>query len=192
MSAFADDELVVYLKADPNQPAAPVAIMKRELTSLMSTAGYRVQWGDESHSPLLVVVELNGTCALPLGYPVRTSASSAGALATTAVTDGQVLPFASVNCAALARSLSAPLAGDPTAQRDYYFGRAMARVVAHELYHIIMRTPDHSQNGITRSCFSTNDLMTERFEFEGSVLAQLRHKEASPAVAVLSEDATDR
>src|SRR5262249_21710211 len=156
------------------QPAAPVAIMKRELASLMGTAGYRVQWGDESRSPLLVVVELNGTCALPLGYPVRTSANSAGALATTAVTDGQVLPFASVSCAALARSLWAPLAGDPTAQRDYYFGRAMARVVAHELYHIIMRTPDHSQNGITRSCFSTNDLMTERFEFEGSVLAQLR------------------
>lgn len=195
VSAFADTELVVYLKADPNQPAAPIENMKRELISLMHSAGYRVEWGGESHSPYLAVVELTGNCALTAGYPGRDApASSAGALASTNVTDGQVLPFASVNCAALTRSLSNALAHDVAAQRDFYYGRALARVIAHELYHILMRTTEHSRNGVSRSCFTTADLVSERFEFEGAVLAQMRTRpQPVGATAVAdTEDASDR
>ena len=193
--AFADTELVVYLKADANQPAAPIDHMKRELTSLMHSAGYRVEWGGESRSPFLVVVELTGTCALSAGYPGRDTPVSAGAaLASTNVTDGQVLPFASVTCAALTRSLSNALAHDVAAQRDYYYGRALARVIAHEFYHILMRTTDHSRNGVSRSCFSTADLVSERFEFEGAVLVQMRARPQPVGTTAIAdtEDASDR
>jgi hypothetical protein len=195
VSAFADTELVVYLKADPNQPAAPIDHMKRELASLMRSAGYRVEWGGESRSPFLAVVELTGTCALSAGYPGRDApVSTAGALASTNVTDGQVLPFASVNCAALTRSLSNALVRDAAAQRDFYYGRALARVIAHELYHILMRTTDHSRNGVSRSCFTTADLVAERFYFEGAVLAQMRSRPQPVSVTAVAdtEDATDR
>jgi hypothetical protein len=194
VSAFADTELVVYLKADPNQPAAPIDHMKRELTSLMHTAGYRVEWGGESHSPYLAVVELTGPCALSAGYPGREAPASTAALASTNVTDGQVLPFASVNCAVLTRSLSNALAHDVAAQRDYYYGRALARVIAHELYHILMRTTEHSRNGVSRSCFTTADLVSERFEFEGAVLAQMRPRPQSVGATAVAdtEDASDR
>jgi hypothetical protein len=185
----------VYLKADPNQPAAPIDHMKRELSTLMRSAGYRVEWGGESRSPYLAVVELTGTCALSAGYPGRDlPPSAATALASTNVTDGQVLPFAAVNCAVLTRSLSHALARDVAAQRDYYYGRALARVIAHELYHILMRTMDHSRNGVSRSCFTTADLVAERFEFEGAVLAQMRAKpQPVGATAVAdTDDASDR
>ena len=197
-SAWADSALVVYLKADASQPAAPVAVMKRELTSLMQTAGYRVEWGGESNSDFLVVVELNGNCSLPAGYAGRESqapVARGAALASTNVTDGRVLPFASVNCAALTRSLSTVLSQDAAAQRDFYYGRALARVIAHELYHMLMRTTDHSRNGVSRSCFSTADLVSERFAFEDSVLAQLHPRTPSaPAVAAVADadDATGR
>jgi hypothetical protein len=193
-SAYADSELVVYLKADASQPAAPVATMKRELSSLMQAAGYRVRWGGESNSDFLIVVELNGTCALPAGYAGRDlPAAPPSAFASTNVTDGRVLPFASVNCAALTRSLSTVLSRDAAAQRDFYYGRAMARVIAHEFYHILMRTTDHSRNGVSRSCFSTGDLVAERFAFEDAVLAQLRVRpQASPVAALDTDDATDR
>jgi hypothetical protein len=195
VSAFADTELVVYLKADPSQPAAPIDHMKREVSSLMRSAGYRVEWGGESRSPFLAVVELTGTCALSAGYPVHDTPVSAGAaLASTNVTDGQVLPFATVNCAALTRALSSVLVHSAAAQRDYYYGRALGRVIAHELYHILMRTADHSKNGVSRSCFSTADLVSERFEFEGTALAQMRARpQPVGATAVAdTEDASDR
>jgi hypothetical protein len=90
--------------------------------------------------------------------------------------------------------LSSVLAKDVAAQRDFYYGRALARVIAHELYHIVMRTTDHSRNGVSRSCFSTADLVAERFEFESAVLAQLRSKPQSAGTSAVAdtEDASDR
>ena len=163
----------------------------------MRTAGYRVEWGGESNSDFLVVVELNGNCSPACGIrrPRDARPNRPAALASTNVTDGRVLPFASVNCAALTRSLSTVLSQDAAAQRDFYYGRALARVIAHELYHILMRTTDHSRNGVSRSCFSTADLVSERFVFEDAVLAQLRPRmPSSPAVAAAADadDATGR
>jgi hypothetical protein len=83
------------------------------------------------------------------------------------------------------------LSQDAAAQRDYYYGRALARVIAHELYHVLMRTTDHSRNGVSRSCFSTADLVSERFTFEDTVLAQLRPRTQSSPVAVAVADADD-
>ena len=182
-----DADLVVHLKIAVNQPAAPLDHMKRELSVLMKTAGYRVQWGDESNSSFLAVVELNGVCALPAGNAVAPAVSGAS-LATTNVTDGQVLPFSTVNCAALTHSLAPVLLKDTGAQRDFFYGRAMARVVAHELYHILMRTTEHARSGIARSCFSTDDLVTERFDFEGAVLL----RSAVPATVADYPGSTDR
>jgi hypothetical protein len=188
------DLVVVHLKTGANQPAAPVSHMKHELAALMKTAGYRVQWGDKSEgaSSVLAVVELTGTCTMPAGYsdaPAVTGAS----LATTNVTDGQILPFSAVNCAVLSRSLAPVLLKDAAAKRDFLYGRAMARVVAHELYHILMQTTEHGRSGVARSCFSTDDLVTERFEFEGTVLAQMRRKQdVGSSAGAFTEDGSDR
>ena len=102
----------------------------------MHQAGYRVEWRSvdtdrtaDADAPLLAVLELNGTCGIPAGYSVGTRAVSAS-LATTTITDGQVLPFSPLNCTALTRSVSGALAQDAGAQRDFFYGRAMARVVA--------------------------------------------------------------
>jgi hypothetical protein len=69
----------------------------------------------------------------------------------------------------------------------------MARVVAHELYHVLMRTTDHARAGVARSCFSTGDLLTERFEFEGATLARLRRgQDAVPDSIAGGDDSPDR
>lgn len=196
-----DVALVVYLRAGGSQPVAPLAEMKREVGSLMSQAGYRVEWrsldaprGEEGDASMLAVLELNGTCGLAAGYgaaerPLATNTS----LATTSITDGQVMPFSSLNCTALTRSVSASLGQEAGARRDFLYGRAMARVVAHELYHVLMRSAEHARNGVARSCFSTGDLLTERFEFEGATLARLRSRiDAAPDAVAIGDDATGR
>jgi hypothetical protein len=201
LAASADAELVVYLRTGGSQPAAPLAEMKREVSALMLQAGFRVAWRsldadrrEDADAPLLAVLELTGTCGIAPGYSgAEAPAAISPSLATTTITDGQVLPFSTVNCAALTRSVSAALAQDAGARRDFLYGRAMARVVAHELYHVLMRTAEHGRSGVARSCFSSSDLLTERFEFEGATLARLRHRPDPVAdVSAAGDESTDR
>ena len=196
-----DAALVVYLRTGGNQPAAPLAEMKRGVESLMSQAGFRVEWrsldaprGVERDATMLAVVELNGVCGLAPGYGAAAAPLNAVAsLATTSITDGQVQPFSSLNCTVLTRTVSAALSQEAAARRDFLYGRAMARVVAHELYHVLMRSPEHARAGVARSCFSTADLLTERFEFEGATLARLRSRvETAPYAVATGDDATGR
>ena len=117
-AASQDAELVVYLRTGGNQPAAPLAQMKRELGALMHQAGYRVEWrsldanrGQDADASLLAVLDLTGVCGIAPGYAeAERAATISTSLATTTITDGQVLPFSSLNCAALTNSVSAALA----------------------------------------------------------------------------------
>ena len=186
----------MYLRTGGSQPAAPLEQMKRELGVLLQQAGFRVEWRsldgeqrEETDAAFLAVLELNGTCGLSSGYtePSTTKLNNSS-LATTSTSDGQVLPFSKVNCAVVTRSVAPFLQREPVAQRDFLYGRAMARVIAHELYHVLLKTSEHAHAGIARSCFTADDLLTERFEFEGTTLAKLR----TESTTVASEEATDR
>jgi hypothetical protein len=182
-------DLAVYLNVDPNQPPAPLENMKRELSFIMQTAGYRVIY-DDSRAPdttasfsTLVVLELRGNCGMPAGsYRVERSVASGASLAETAVSAGVVLPFSQINCANLTRMVGPVLAEEAIAQRDYLYGRAMARVAAHELYHVVIGSTDHRHEGVAKPAFSVGDLLDERFDFDRIALALLRHKggEAEP------------
>jgi len=140
------------------------------------------------------VSAVTGVCGSARGQTdAERAAKTSTSLATTTVTDGQVLPFSSLNCAALTNSVSAALAKEAGARRDFLYGRAMARVVAHEFYHVLMRTTEHGRSGVARSCFSTSDLLTERFEFEGTALARLRHQpDTTPDVSAVGDESSDR
>src|SRR5436305_2350359 len=113
-AASPDTDFVVYLRAGGNQPVAPLAQMRHVVDALMHQAGYRVEWrsleadhGEDAHASLLAVLELSGTCGLApsdsSGDHTATDATSATSLATTSISDGQVLPFSTLNCAALTR-----------------------------------------------------------------------------------------
>ena len=51
--------------------------------------------------------------------------------------------------------------------------RAVARVAAHEIYHILAQTADHDESGVAKASFSANDLMIEGFSFKASSLHRL-------------------
>jgi hypothetical protein len=176
----------VYLAAT-GQPAGPVEHMKRELGAIMQTAGYRVEWqtrGDSPDAPFLAVVELEGLCA---AEPARGDAGLK--LARTPVQDGRVLPFSTVACAAVRHAVAPALSGQPPAIREFLMGRAMARVVAHELYHVLAGTADHTGPGIARACYTASDLVSEQFTFGEAALARLRPVEP---LAEFGDDASGR
>jgi hypothetical protein len=176
-------ELAVYLTLDPTQPAAPLENMKRELSGMMQSAGYRVVYDDprnpdrDAQFSMLAVLELRGSCGLPPGnFRVERAVASGASLAETSVSAGVVLPFSRINCANLTRLIGPVLSDEPGAQRDYLYGRAMARVAAHELYHVMMGSRDHGRQGIAKPSFSIADLLDERFDFDRVAIALLRQK----------------
>jgi len=189
--------LVVYLSADPGQSPRVLAYMQRELGQLMQTAGYEVQWRDP-HSPYasqtsapLIVARLSGHCALSAG-DTPAAVSDKQALASTPVADGRVLPFSTVHCDNLTHTLEPLLAAEPGARRDFLYGRAIARVLAHEFYHILLGATTHAAAGVAKPCFTPIDLVTERFEFEHSTLARLQKHPDPSTEPTLTDDATGR
>ena len=174
--------------------------MKWQLEAIMKQAGFRVEWltqrsgrRESPDAPFLAVVEFEGICA-PAEAGSDSGAVQGLSLANTAMSDGHVLPFSTVSCAALNHTLSSALAKYPPAVRDFLFGRAMARVLAHELYHVLAGTTEHAGSGMARPAYSSSDLLSETFHFESSILALLRSRQEhqTPCNRFLSQDATGR
>jgi hypothetical protein len=103
------------------------------------------------------------------------------------VVDGKILPFSWVDCTALNRFL-APVASEKskTEQEDLY-GRSMARLLAHEFYHVLAQTNGHAAAGIAKARFSTADLLADHLDFETVALDRLRPPPAAPGADDPSE-----
>lgn len=183
--------LVVYLKTAPGQPRPPADEMKREVDALMQGAGYSVSWrttgdfGQDDGDAAVVVSEFQGICEVPRQGTILAPPATGASLASTAVSDGEVLPFIEVDCATVARLLAPALPNEAAARRNFLYGRALGRVVAHELFHALTRTREHDDSGVAKHSFRASDILAEHFEFE---LATLKRFRESAPVAQDTED----
>ena len=187
--------LEVYVKGLEASTPDVLRAMNRELEALMLPAGFRVVWRGAGDPPStagaehLVVVELRGVCMAQFSSMASTPLSFPLPLASSSVADGRVLPFSWLDCTALNRFLAPVVSGPSHAEQDDLYGRSMARLLAHEFYHILAQTDDHATAGIAKARFSTADLMADHFDFEASALERLRPP-ATVASSAVSDDAS--
>jgi hypothetical protein len=178
------EKMGVFLLIRTGQaPAATFQKMKKELTDLMSPAGVPVHWEEpisfHDVNGYTVVVDLSGDCSVPFHADTERPRLRTP-LGSTATADGSILPFVHVNCGAVA-SLIAPLIGDqPDSVREFVLGRALARVLAHELYHILTQSENHADSGVAKAALSIADLTDNRFEFDGAALGLIQASRAAP------------
>jgi hypothetical protein len=171
--------LEVYVKGEEASTPDVLSAMSRELGSLMQPAGFRVVWRGVSDPPSsagaehLVMVELRGACTAQFSSVASAPLSSPLPLASSSVADGKVLPFSWVDCTALNRFLAPVAANQSPAGQDNLYGRSMARLLAHEFYHILAQTDDHASAGIAKARFTTADLLADHFDFETFALTKL-------------------
>lgn len=171
--------ITIYLKSGAADVAA-VGYMKRELSGLMQTAGYRLEWVNASaaipdvRNGQLVVLALTGDCTVRRDSLEPGEDFGIESLASTPVSDGEILPFSTLHCDTLNRVLGGAIAAASDQRRPWLYGRAMARLAAHELYHVLTNTRSHSQAGVSKPCFSSRDLLADHFEFENAALAKMR------------------
>jgi hypothetical protein len=157
------EKLTVVLEFQDGYSARSVSAMKREVEKVFQDARLRVDWRSREEAVGgvfgdMAVIRFGGKC---LFQPAIVAAREPAALAVTHVSDGVVLPFSDVACDRIAALLGAAIPGTGEARGDALFGRAMGRVVAHELVHILSRSVAHGATGVVEPALSAGQLTSD-------------------------------
>jgi hypothetical protein len=156
LAADAPKVMTVVLDFRGPHTGTSIEAMKREVETVLRDTGIAFAWPSRSEAALdsysnLVVARFNGKCILE---PVPYLYDERGPLAFTRSTDGVVQPFTEVACDRVAASLRPAMAGGDYARADQLFGRALGRVLAHELVHMLAGDKAHGRTGVTQPSFS--------------------------------------
>jgi hypothetical protein len=140
--------------------------MRHEMDLILESIGIQAGWvpmhiaEGTSFEQRLIVVRFKGDCHCGPGAP-----ASDGPLGHTHVTDGAILPFVELNCPKLAGFVW-PEVRRRRAFEPVAMGRAMARVIGHELYHVLSGTVGHGRRGIAKAMLSAEELTRTDFRFD--------------------------
>jgi hypothetical protein len=177
--------VTVYYRFDEVPDPDLEEILQEEVADVMEPAGFQFEWrelnprADAGISAELVVVTFHGSCEAPLR---RISDTSGGALGRTHTSGGEVLPFVDVDCNRIQSFISSGLQTGDMKQRMDAMGRAVARVLAHEFFHVLAKTRKHGGAGIAKSCHSVQDLLAPEFHFDPREARILRESKAHEAL----------
>jgi len=184
--------IALYHEFAQEPPAAIKAALKDELDSIMGPLGMRFEWrnlkmsGFPDPTSELAVITFKGRCDV-MGLNIHETYDP-GALGWTHISDGQILPFADIDCGGIRAFAQRALMRLPADQREEAFGRAVGRVLAHELYHIFADTTRHGSSGVAKESYTVDDLLTPTFRFQDKESKELRTSKASAAVDVGVEE----
>jgi hypothetical protein len=193
------DPIALYVKFQHEPAPAVTVALHQELSLIMGPIGLDFEWRDLASagyevSTELAVVSFLGHCDTG-GMNARSRFE--GALGWTHMSDGQLLPFTDVNCDRVREFTQNGLLALRAGERDAQYGRALARVLAHELYHIFANTTHHGAMGVAKECYSLADLMSLDFQFREKEIHLLQsgrpkpHTEAAaPARSAAAESHT--
>jgi hypothetical protein len=157
----ADVTVVVNFKGAYSAPT--VKAMEREAELILKSTGVTLEWRTRTEAADatfndLVVITFKGSCIfnpLPVVY------DELGPYALTRTTDGEVQPFGEVDCDHVASSLHTAMAGDDYSKADMLLGRALGRVVAHELVHMLTKSKQHGREGVEKAALSARQLIAD-------------------------------
>ena len=150
--------------------------MEGEAGRILSPSGLRVDWRRSGEAfgrsyDDLVVVSFKGDCRVS---PVPYVYDELGPLAFAYSADSTVEPFSQVACDKVVRSVRSAMWGSDFARADLLLGRALGRVVVHELIHMLSKSGHHAQEGIGRPALSPKELIGPSPQLSQEDLALLR------------------
>ena len=167
--------VTVVLDMEHPDPSLPLKAMRHELSRIFDPAGLDIDLQtkgalpQQSNSGDLLQFKMKGSCTMN-ALPIGALSDERGALAMTYSVDGQVLGFGEVECDRVRGCILRALGiGNPAAQEPLY-GQALARVVAHELYHMLVHSSAHTRNGVAKESLSGWDLSREKFSLSDVAL----------------------
>lgn len=189
LCAYAQESaLAVYLNAPGNLSPSILQSMQGETQRLLKSLDTPLLWREtatpQEDSGRLVVVRFIGSCFFEDYNASRPVTPVKGQpLASTAIANGRVLPFVSVQCSRVRDLIAPSVIGMRSSDRDVALGKAIGRVMAHEIYHVLSGDRKHSETGVAAECMSMRDLLAPRFELDTISLAQMKQVRPEPVVA---------
>jgi len=140
--------VTIVLEFQGQQSEQSIAEMKREFNGIMKDSALTFDFKSRTEAANLsfsnlVVVRFQGACVLK---PIPYLYDERGPLAFTYSTEGEVQPFTEVKCDQVTRAVRSAMSGSDFARADMLMGRALGRVLAHEVVHI----PDQERRTRTR------------------------------------------
>jgi hypothetical protein len=144
----------------PHSPAS-VREMERESALILKSTGVTLEWRILGQDPFasysdLVVMSFKGACEYE---PAAPRYDELGPLAITRTTNGEVQPFGEVDCNRVVNTAANAMSGNDYSRADMLIGRAMGRVVAHELVHMLTKSRTHGTEGVEKPSLSGKQLI---------------------------------
>jgi hypothetical protein len=160
--------VTLVVMPDGRYSGAAIREMVREAAHILEKTGVSLHWHlrepAQSVNGLLVVVKLVGCCEMD-GPP---SFQMSGPLGWSHEVDGIVLPFGDLACDNIRSAIQSALPAGNQLRSNILLGRAMGRVLAHELYHIVADTAEHGRDGAAQPALSARELTSGQLEFRPS------------------------
>lgn len=179
--------ITLYTQFPQAPPGAVLHALQDEVESIMTPIGLRFEWRDLNQTPgyevstELAVVTFKGRCD---ATGLLAHSKSEGALGWTHVSDGQILPFTDISCDRVREFVQSGLLLFRAEDREAKYGRALGRVLAHELYHIFANTMRHGSVGVAKESYSVRDLVEDDFQFQAKESRMLQSSRPRPVVDV--------
>ena len=163
-----------------DQPVSPASLheMESEFERIMLPAVPRIEWrrvdditGSETFHQI-VLVRFIGSCKAD---GLRADLVKSRDLGTTSEQNGYPLPFSRIDCQVILALLprQPPGTSENTLYIQLLLGRAMGRVLAHEVYHAVLRTSDHATSGVAKSRLTPPELFGANLKFESAQIERL-------------------
>jgi hypothetical protein len=164
--------ITVVLDFDQPYSNLSLAEMEREASSVLKGTGFTFDWKTQAsiepnaEFKSLLVFRMKGRCAMDpfRRLPIPELMDERGPLGMAFVSDGQVLTFGEIECDRVKQSVQRVLPGIPSSNGDRLYGRALGRVAAHEMYHMLAGTRKHSKTGLTQSSLTADELISNRID----------------------------
>jgi hypothetical protein len=174
-------DLTVILDFKGPHSQTSIREMEREAGLVLKSSGVRLSWRILGEDPSgayrdLVVMTFRGSCQYD---PAPPRYDESGPLALTRITDGEVLPFGEVDCVRVASSVRYAMSRGDFSRADQLVGRALGRVVAHELVHMLTKSVQHGTDGVEKASLSGKQLIEESLPLDPLDIGRLKQQLAA-------------
>ena len=135
--------------------------MESESGNILKHAGVKLDWRQRDQADLqtypdLVVMTFNGSCKFDQGQRFY---DANGPLASTKTTDHIIQSFGQVDCDHVISTARAAMFGGDFKRADLLVGRALGRVVVHEIVHMLTNSAEHGHDGVFEAALSGRQLI---------------------------------
>jgi len=169
--------LTVYMRDAEGCAPRVLDEMHAEVAEIMRPAGIFPVWRSldapryNETVTALIVLTFAGACR---GEGHCHSTKPSTPLGWTHSSDGEILPFCVVDCDRVRQVVGSVIQCERTERRDRLYGRALGRVVAHEMYHVLANTTAHARSGLAKPLLDASELISNLFRFGAKEIELLR------------------